>query len=162
MLAWPHRLSTVAGAEVTGYVTIVVYGDGHCYFRCVAVLIYGNSDQHYRVRKEVCDWMDEHAPWILDRYNKRFKSIEEVETYVKEMRETGLSPTYGTDIEVWASCQLYVIHIDVIDSSSRDCPPTSFRYSGPIDGQVATVQLVRTTHPDHFNIVEPFYLFFET
>ena len=38
-------------------------GDGHCFYRAVARRLYGDPEQHRRVRIDLCDYMESDAHW---------------------------------------------------------------------------------------------------
>ncbi|KAG0232862.1 hypothetical protein BGW42_007871 [Actinomortierella wolfii] len=80
-------------------------GDGNCLFRALADQYTGSDAEHYRLRQEVCDYIEEHA----DHF-KLFLDNQTVEAHVAQMRRNA---TYGGNVELVAFARLKRVDIRV-------------------------------------------------
>lgn len=81
-----------------------VKGDGNCLFRCIAYALFKDENRHSEIRKEVCDHMEN------DERYKFNKDDEEYSKYIEHMRK---DRTWGTDLQIRASAEIYGVQIFV-------------------------------------------------
>ncbi|KAJ7585201.1 hypothetical protein C8J56DRAFT_950102 [Mycena floridula] len=94
-------------------------GDGNCLFRALSDQYYGSPSRHAQVRKDVCDWIEQHQ----ERYEGfvdedefgtgagKGRGPSKVELYLDRMRENA---TYGGHMELSAFAHLTRRNIKVI------------------------------------------------
>ncbi|KAG0266114.1 hypothetical protein DFQ27_000161 [Actinomortierella ambigua] len=80
-------------------------GDGNCLFRALADQYTGSDAEHYRIRQDVCTYIEEHA----DHF-KLFLDNQTVEAHVAQMRRNA---TYGGNVELVAFARLKRVDIRV-------------------------------------------------
>ncbi|KAF9972749.1 hypothetical protein BGZ73_004051 [Actinomortierella ambigua] len=80
-------------------------GDGNCLFRALADQYTGSDADHYRIRQDVCTYIEEHA----DHF-KLFLDNQTVEAHVAQMRRNA---TYGGNVELVAFARLKRVDIRV-------------------------------------------------
>ena len=76
---------------------VSVAGDGNCFFRALAVLLYGRQDEHACVRREVVGH--------IERNSNRFSAFTlQVKQHVNDMRKSGV---WATLVEILAAVGMY-------------------------------------------------------
>ena len=74
-----------------------VAGDGNCFFRALAVILYGTQDEHARVRREVVGH--------IEKNSNRFSAFtSQVKQHVDDMRKSGV---WATLVEILAAVGMY-------------------------------------------------------
>ena len=123
-------------------------GDGNCFFRCIAFVVYGDAERHPAVRSAVCDWMaahqDELARWFGDG----------LANHIEKMRR---ERTWATELELFSTGRLFLMNLEVFDvrhdRQTRTYTLTSFVRRTPyIDNPSYNTWLI---HPNanHYDVL---------
>ncbi|POG59875.1 hypothetical protein GLOIN_2v1718436 [Rhizophagus irregularis DAOM 181602=DAOM 197198] len=81
-------------------------GDGNCLFRSLSDQFYGNTKQHSKIRKEVCDYLERNR----DHFQYFVEDDKTFDYHLSQMRKVG---TYGGNMELVAFAQLHEVDIKV-------------------------------------------------
>lgn len=83
-------------------------GDGNCLFRSLSDQLTGKSDDHVKIRNDICDYIELHE----DHYSVFVDEDEDecFEAYVDRMRTFG---EWGGHVELHAACQCLLINVFV-------------------------------------------------
>ena len=93
-----------------------IRGDGNCYFRSVAAWIYGNEEQHGRVRRELMEYARYRWAELSGMCKMCYPQCDTVNAYVAYM---GKSCTYAGQFELVATSKLYNRIICTYNKNSR-------------------------------------------
>ncbi|XP_058872877.1 uncharacterized protein LOC117966565 isoform X1 [Acipenser ruthenus] len=96
--------------------------DGNCFFRCLAVVLYGSQNDHRTIRHNVIELMESN----MKQYEMNIDSV----THIEKMKlSDGSIDSWATEAEVMAAVDLLNRPIHVyIDLKNKDC----FKYEGTI------------------------------
>ena len=84
-------------------------GDGNCFFRTVSFLLYGNPDEHYRIRGAVCQYMKLHKE-LFRHYVDYDDANPDFNAYIETMRADG---TYADELEIRAVTEIYDLPVEI-------------------------------------------------
>ena len=101
----PTRFSV--GQHITQREIIRQIGDGNCFFRSIAYVVYNDSNLHGRVRQEIVAWARSHLSevraWLGD----------ELEDHLTAMLALG---RWGTDLEAWVAGRLFHMNLEIFQA----------------------------------------------
>ena len=119
--------------------------DGNCQFRALSWQLYGNQNQHGRVREEVVKWIQEHAA----NFKFFFENEREFENYLFQMR---LNRTWGDELTVRAACDRYRKRIHIITTEKQNWY-LQYLPEG-IDGKPEGHVFLTYISPIHYNTIQ--------
>lgn len=98
-------------------------GDGNCLFRALSDQYYGTESYHAKLRKDICDWIENHKT----RYEPFVEDERGLQVHLQCMRENGMYPpcptfscdslfaaTYGGHLELSAFAHMMQRNIKVV------------------------------------------------
>jgi len=85
--------------ETDGLVIKKAKPDGNCFFRSIAEQVYGNEEEHERVREEICNMLEDEP----ELFNSAWCD-ESLETYKEKMPK---ERQWGGETELRAAAQCY-------------------------------------------------------
>lgn len=86
----------------------------NCFFRCLSREVYGDEEQHTKMRSEICEYMS--------AYGKVFECFVEgtMEEHLRHQRLTdGRIESWATEAEVFAASALYGVNIKITEDSDE-------------------------------------------
>ena len=83
-----------------------ILGDGNCFFRSISFCLTGSPKQHEKLRKLVCDYIEN--PRTKHKFKNHIPKEVDREAYLKKMRRDG---TWATEVEIFATA--YLVKFDV-------------------------------------------------
>jgi hypothetical protein len=135
----PPPPAPISTSYPSRFTSIRIDADGNCQFRAIADQMYGNQDDHERVRQEVISEMETHPERYIDGlYMLRVADLAEYEVetgmrsqadmdqgemwraYIAELRRGPLPNTlfgWGDDITLQAAANFYAVQIQVYGGS---------------------------------------------
>lgn len=124
-----------------------VEGDGNCLMRSIAYHIYGDVEQHGRVRQETCDYMEFNkeffAPLICNEIDDMSVDID---TYIMIQRIEG---EWCGEPQLVCMANLYGVIIMVTNKTGESMYTMEYHPNGISDEQTRRVQvLLRENHYD--------------
>jgi hypothetical protein len=120
-------------------------GDGNCYFRAVSYHAYGRQESHKLIRKKKIQFIRDNK----DNFIFLFQSDKDFEKHLTEMSK---EKTWGTDVEIIATCGLY--DVDIYVHTTTRSKNLWYRYSYPINNPycIESKEYVLMTHyHSHFS-----------
>ena len=85
------------------FITRKVRGDGNCLFRSLSYLVTGSERNHSAIRRAICDYI---AQCKQDSAVQRYIGHEPGRCYIDRMRMRQEDTSWGTDVEIYAACQM--------------------------------------------------------
>lgn len=91
-----------------------IKGDGNCFYRCLAEILYGSQERHKRIRQEIIQYMADDE-WMtkeekINRYRKFMTKNDCYDDYLTLHSNIG---KWAEDVIIQASADKYCLHIFV-------------------------------------------------
>lgn len=91
-----------------------IKGDGNCFYRCLAEILYGSQERHKRIRQEIIQYMSDDE-WMtkeekINRYRKFMTKNDCYDDYLTLHSNIG---KWAEDVIIQASADKYCLHIFV-------------------------------------------------
>lgn len=99
--------------KAMGYKVHEIDRDGNCLFRAVAYEIFGDVEQHVRVRHDTCEYI---------KNNKDYFSVfigDDIDAYIEKSSQLGI---WGGEPEIYAITELYNKRVDIFVQGAINNP----------------------------------------
>ncbi|AWW14449.1 vp80 [Hyposidra talaca nucleopolyhedrovirus] len=125
----------------TPFVCEAITGDGNCVFRSLSQLVYGNQDNHLRVRNDVVDHILANWTQYKNYFVYNGNSVIDENAFKRQYRENMTTPgVFATSVEIMAAANLYKIYIVVFKDNrvnmtlgNRLNPVKYLRFTGDLE-----------------------------
>ena len=123
-------------------------GDGNCFFRAVSVGLYGNEEQHIKIREQVVK--------EIDQNRTRYEPLtDNIDRHIKEMKHhDGRKTSYGTEAEALATCFAFDIDVYILDSRNDKHEWTKYRNQDMCSHEKNYVCLLYSHRKEHYDFLK--------